>query len=61
MEEIIPIWKTNGSIGKSIITVEDELEIKSDSPVSLFAICHKYNLKKIIVIDDSFVNFPQLF
>lgn len=59
--EILPIWKTNSSIGKSIITAEDELEIKSDSPVSLFAICRKYNLKKIVVLDDYFSGFPQLF
>ncbi len=61
MSEILAIWKTSASLGRSLITVEDEESISENSPVSIFAIAKKFNLDKIVVVDSSFVNFPQLY
>lgn len=61
MREILPVFSTNGSIGRSIITVEDELEISNNSPVSIFSIAKKHDLNKLTIIDDSFIEFPRLF
>lgn len=55
------IFKSPGSLGRSILTVEDEEEISDDSPVSIIAIAKKYNLNKLVVIDDSFLSFPKLY
>ena len=61
MQNIIPIFKTQGSIGKSILTCEDETEVANDAPVSIISIAKKHSLKEIIVIDDSFLCFPKLY
>ena len=58
---IIPIFKTQGSIGRSLLTAENEDEIIENSPVSIFALAHKFNLDKLVVIDNSFLEFPRLY
>lgn len=60
-QEILPIFKTSASIGRSILTVEDETEINDNSPVSVIAIAQKYKLDKLVIVDDSFINFPSLY
>jgi len=60
-KNIIPIYKSCGSIGKSILTVDKEYDIKDDSTVSIIAISKKFNLKEVIIIDDSFFLFPQIY
>jgi DNA polymerase III alpha subunit len=59
--QIIPIWKTHASVGKSILTYEDEEDISDSAPVSVIAIAKKHNLKQLIVIDNSFLAFPNLY
>lgn len=61
MNNILPIWKTHASVGRSLITYEDETEILENSPVSIIAIAKKYNLDKLIVVEDSFLSFPSLY
>lgn len=58
---ITPIFKTHGSIGRSILSSEDEKEIKDDSSVSVIAIAKTHKLDKIIVMEDSFLSFPKLY
>lgn len=60
MTDTIPIWKTHGSMGKSILTAEDDDEILDNYPVSIISIAKRYKLKQLMVIDDSFVEFPKL-
>lgn len=55
------IIKTDASIGRSIISAWDEKEIKDDSPVSALAIAHTHKLDKLIVADNSFLNFINLY
>ena len=58
---MIPIFKTEASVSKSILTVEDTDVIKENYPVSIFGILKKYDIKELIVCDDNFINFPQLY
>lgn len=61
MNNIIPIFKTHGSIGRSIITYEDETEINELAPVSVISIAKKHNLNKIVIIENNFTSFPELY
>ena len=61
MSDIIPIWKTHGSLSKSIISYEEEDEISDSGPVSLISIVKKYNLPQVVVIEDTFLSFPSLY
>lgn len=64
---ILPIFKTSASIGRSLITVDDccpdnpDLEIRDNEPVSIFAIAKHHKLSRLVVVDDSFLNFPNLY
>ena len=55
------IWKTHASVGKSILTYEDEEDISESAPVSIIAIAKKHNLKQLVVIENSFLSFPSLY
>jgi DNA polymerase III alpha subunit len=61
MTNIVPIFKTHGSLAKSIISYEDEEKISESGPVSLISIVNTYNLKRVVVMDDSFLAFPSLY
>lgn len=61
MDNILPIFSTQGNICRSLLTAEDETEISDNSPVSIFALAKKHNLNKLFVIDRSFLEFPKLY
>lgn len=61
MNNIIPLFSSQGSICRSLLTCEDETEIKDNSPVSIFAIAAQYGLNKLVVTDNSFLEFPRLY
>lgn len=58
---MFPIFKTHGSLGRSILSYEHEYEIKDDAPVSIFAIAKQNHLGALTVIEDSFLSFPKLY
>lgn len=59
---LIPVWKSQYSIGRSILTVDKaEKEIDESAPVSILSLALKYGMKKIILIDDSFSGFLEAF
>ena len=58
---ISPIFKTHCSLGRSILSTEDEDKITDDSPVSVIAIAQSHGLKQITVIENSFLSFPKLY
>lgn len=71
MNNIIPIFKTHGSLGRANITAWGKKDYKKDdgnydwpipesSPVSIGGIVEKYKLDKVVVIDDSFLSLPGL-
>ena len=59
--QIIPIFKTHGSLGRAILTVKKEDEISESGPVSIFSIVKEHKLDKIIITDDTFLSFPSVY
>lgn len=63
---VIPIFKTHGSLGRSLLTVEEkdketDPNISKDSPISIVGIVNEYKLKELTIIDDTFLSFPQIY
>lgn len=58
---ITPIFKTHGSLGKSIISADKSESISPDGTVSILSIVKEHNLKEITVCDDGFLCFPKLY
>lgn len=56
---MIPIFKSHFSIGKSILTLNSPGLSKDGSADSVFDICEDSNLDKIVLIEDSFMGFPE--
>ena len=54
---MIPIFKSHYSYGRSILTIEDEKEIKDGQPVSIVAICATHNLKEVYLAETSMGGF----
>ena len=59
--EIIAIFSSHYSMGRSILTLEEAKEIKENSPVSICSIAQKHNLKQIFLIDSSFSGFQEAY
>lgn len=58
---MIPIFKSNSSIGKSILTLDHPDKVRSDGPDSIFSIAKDHNLSKIILVEDTMVGFFDAF
>jgi len=58
---IINIFKTDGSLGRSILTAEKPDELNDKKTTSVVSIAKKHGLSEIFVIDDNFINFPSLY
>lgn len=58
---IIPIFTSHYSIGKSILTLSNDLEIKNNYPVSIFAIAKKYSLNEIFLLETNCSGFVEAY
>jgi DNA polymerase III alpha subunit len=58
---ITAVFKTHCSLGRSILSIEDEDKITDDSPASIIAVAKTHNLNKLFVVEDSFLGFPKLY
>lgn len=58
---IIPLFTTHYSIGQSILTLENETEIKSNSPVSVFAIAKQHKLTEINLVENTMSGFIEAY
>lgn len=58
---IIPYFKSDHSIGRSILTIWEPEDIKDNAPVSIFSIAKKHELKDILLIENSFSSFVQFY
>ena len=56
-KDIIPIFSSDASIGKSILTADEPAEIKDDAPISIWSIAKEYELEKVFILEKSFINF----
>lgn len=55
---MIPLVKSNFSIGKSILTLaHPEKDVYPDGPKSIFSIAKEESLKDLVILDDSFYGF----
>ena len=61
MADVLPLFKSHYSIGRSILTLEKTEEESDNSPDSVFALAKQSNLKKIFLIDDTMSGFLQAF
>ena len=60
MEEIIPIFKSHYSLGRSILTLKMPKEFKEDeSSDSVFDICDEAELKEMYLVDDNMAGFLE--
>jgi DNA polymerase-3 subunit alpha len=57
----IPLFKSHYSIGKSILTLEDNEEPAANKPSSAIDIAKKHNLKSLFLIEDSMSGFLEAF
>ena len=56
---MIPIFKSHFSIGKSILTLSPPDSENTDKADSIFDISEEFNLEQIVLIEDSFMGFPE--
>ena len=56
---MIPLFKSNYSVGKSILTLDEAKKEPDDSADSIMDIALENNLKQIILIEDSMVGFLE--
>lgn len=61
MEEILPLFKSHYSIGRSILNLEEADEIRDDYPVSIISICKEYGLEEMYLVDDCMSGFLQAY
>jgi len=62
MGEIIPIFKSHYSLGRSILTLNlPKEEGVSDSSDSIFDICQQSGAKEVYVVDDNMAGFLEAF
>lgn len=59
---IIPLFKSHYSIGRSILTVDKaENELKENKPISIFSIAKYYKLPEVYISDSSFTGFIETY
>jgi len=56
---VLPLFKSHFSIGKSILTLENEETTSEDNPDSIIAIAKENNLSEIFLAEDSMSGFLQ--
>ena len=59
MDEILPVFKSHYSIGRSILTLEEAGTSVDGGPDSIIDICLEGNLKKFYLVDDGMAGFLQ--
>lgn len=56
---VLPLFKTHFSIGKSILTLDDKDNCSADNPDSVFGIAKENNLSEIFLVEDSMSGFLE--
>ena len=59
LHSMIPLFKTNYSIGKSILTVKQGK--KEDGPDGVFGIAKEHGMDKVVFVEDSLIGFLEIF
>tara|TARA_Y100000004_G_scaffold90011_2_gene100939 strand:- start:3414 stop:4160 length:747 start_codon:yes stop_codon:yes gene_type:complete len=56
---MLPLFKSHYSIGKSILTLEEEGSSVEDGPQSIIDLCKKNDMEELFLVDDSMSGFLQ--
>lgn len=59
--DILPIFKSHYSIGRSILTLEDELDESDNYPDSIINIAKENNFKELFLVEDNMSSFLQAY
>lgn len=59
MSDVIPIFKSHYSVGKSILTLELPKDCKQDGSDSIISIAKDNGLKELYLVEDSFAGFIE--
>ncbi len=58
---ILPIFSSEYSISRSLLTLEEPKEIEENKPVSIFSIAKKHELKEVYLADNSMTGFVKAY
>jgi sulfur relay (sulfurtransferase) DsrF/TusC family protein len=53
-KDIIGLFSSHFSLGKSTLTLDKPEEIQDNKPISIFSIAKKYELKDIYLVENNF-------
>jgi hypothetical protein len=55
----IPLFKSDYSLGRSILTLEEPSKVTANGPSSIFKIAADNNLSEVYILDDNISSFPD--
>ena len=61
MANVLPLFKSHYSIGRSILTLDEDESHTPNSPDSVFSLAKQAKLKKIFLVDDTMSGFLQAY
>ena len=61
METPVPLFKSHYSLGKSILTLENDLTVHNDAPVSCLSLCKDSDFSHLVLVDDNMSGFLQAY
>jgi len=59
--DVIPIFKSHYSLGRSILTLNPPGDVVPDSPVSIFDILLENKINELFLVEDSFGGFLEAY
>ena len=61
MKDVIPLFKSHYSLGKSILTLEKPEDVVENGPDSIISLCKDNGIKKLFLIEDNMSGFLQAY
>ena len=61
MNQVLPFFKSQYSLGRSILTLEKPEDVEESGPDSIIDISQKNDLKEAVIADDSMTGFQQAY
>jgi len=59
--DIIPLWSSHYSFGKSILTLDKPEKINESAPISIFSIAKENKLREIFLVESSMSGFVETY
>ena len=61
MDEVLPLFKSQYSLGRSVLTLEKSEDMLAGGPDSIVDVAEKGGLKELALVDDSMTGFLQAY